>query len=291
MTSLLPILIVGWLGVAYVLFRKLPGPVAVLAVVIAGQLFLPEIRADSIEPGTPVALRAAGRQVHQGQHDRLRPVVRLACHRLAAVADRACRGGTTCRWRRGASARFSRPSSTASARSAGSTKAATGRRTRLSSGACPTGAAGCTSARPTDCGPRPRRSSSAALIYAPLCLLELRLSPQLHRWVYGYHQHDFVQTMRDGGYRPMVFMEHGLMVSFWMAAAALTAFWLWHERTFRVLGLHRLRCRSGWCGSRPGWPAVVLLSHSAGAVVLGAAGVASLVAARRLRTAVPLLGL
>src|SRR5258707_815691 len=56
MTTYVPILIVGWLGVAYILFRYLPGPVAVLAVVIAGQLFLPEIVAEPKENGTPAAL-------------------------------------------------------------------------------------------------------------------------------------------------------------------------------------------------------------------------------------------
>src|SRR2546421_676191 len=56
MTSLLPLLIVAWLGVGYVLFRKLPGPTAALAVVIAGQLFLPEIRAGGTETGGPEPL-------------------------------------------------------------------------------------------------------------------------------------------------------------------------------------------------------------------------------------------
>jgi hypothetical protein len=67
----------------------------------------------------------------------------------------------------------------------------------------------------------------AGLIYVPLCLLEIRLSPQLHRWVYGYHQHDFSQTIRFGGYRPMVFMQHGLAVAMWMADACIAGFWLW----------------------------------------------------------------
>src|SRR5215470_3571971 len=30
-------------------------------------------------------------------------------------------------------------------------------------------------------------------IYVPLCLFEIRLSPQLHRLVYGFHQHSFAQ--------------------------------------------------------------------------------------------------
>ena len=69
------------------------------------------------------------------------------------------------------------------------------------------------------------------LIYIPLCWLELRLSPQLHLWVYGYHQHSFAQSERDGGYRPMVFMQHGLMVSMWMAMTGLIGVWLWRSKT------------------------------------------------------------
>lgn len=64
------------------------------------------------------------------------------------------------------------------------------------------------------------------LIYVPLCWIEIRLSPQLHYWVYGFHQHEFNQTKRYGGYRPMVFMYHGLALGMWMTAATLTAVWL-----------------------------------------------------------------
>jgi hypothetical protein len=53
----------------------------------------------------------------------------------------------------------------------------------------------------------------ACLVYVPLAMVELRLSPQWHRWVYGYAQHDFIQTVRWGGYRPMVFMSHGLALA------------------------------------------------------------------------------
>src|SRR5438067_1065195 len=50
------------------------------------------------------------------------------------------------------------------------------------------------------------------LVYVPLCWFEIRVSPQLHRWVYGFHAHAFVQEIREGGFRPTVFMQHGLMV-------------------------------------------------------------------------------
>lgn len=52
--------------------------------------------------------------------------------------------------------------------------------------------------------------SLCAIIYVPFCLVELRLSPQFHRWVYGYHPHEFIQSIRGGSYRPFVFMRHGL---------------------------------------------------------------------------------
>lgn len=64
---------------------------------------------------------------------------------------------------------------------------------------------------------------AAALLYTPFILAELRLSPQFHRWVYGYHQHAFIQTMRDSGYRPMVFMGHGLVLSLFVALSLLAA--------------------------------------------------------------------
>ena len=64
------------------------------------------------------------------------------------------------------------------------------------------------------------------LIYIPFCLFEIRFSPQLHRLVYGTHQHAFDQTKRGGGFRPMVFMQHGLAVGFWMTAASLVGVWL-----------------------------------------------------------------
>lgn len=64
--------------------------------------------------------------------------------------------------------------------------------------------------------------SAAALVYAPFALLEIRLSPQLHVWIYGFPQHkDFLQTIRWGGYRPMVFMAHGLAVAMFFLVALL----------------------------------------------------------------------
>jgi hypothetical protein len=67
------------------------------------------------------------------------------------------------------------------------------------------------------------------LVYAPLCLLETRISPILHYRIYGFEGtgRSFVQSVRLGGFRPSVFMEHGLAVGMWMMGACLIGISLW----------------------------------------------------------------
>jgi hypothetical protein len=65
------------------------------------------------------------------------------------------------------------------------------------------------------------------LVYAPLMLIEVRLSPQLNIWTYGYFQHVFSQMIRGDGFRPIVFMQHGLWVAFFAMTAVAAAAALW----------------------------------------------------------------
>lgn len=65
------------------------------------------------------------------------------------------------------------------------------------------------------------------LLYLPLILFELRMSPRLHRIIYGYFAHSWRQHLRYGGYRPIVFMEHGLMVALFMVASSIIVYWFW----------------------------------------------------------------
>lgn len=58
------------------------------------------------------------------------------------------------------------------------------------------------------------------LCYSVLMIFEIRFSPQTNILVYGYFQHDFIQTIRYGGYRPIVFLEHPL----WVALITMLAF-------------------------------------------------------------------
>lgn len=68
---------------------------------------------------------------------------------------------------------------------------------------------------------------ACGIVYALLALVEVRMSPQLHRWVYGYHQMDFSMSMRFGGYRPLVFMRHGLATAMFFVATAIAAWARW----------------------------------------------------------------
>jgi hypothetical protein len=72
----------------------------------------------------------------------------------------------------------------------------------------------------------------AGLAYSVPMLLEVRMSPQLHTWIYGYFPHDlFIQQIRDGGFRPVVFLGHGLPVAFFAMTALVAAAALWRAQT------------------------------------------------------------
>lgn len=71
------------------------------------------------------------------------------------------------------------------------------------------------------------------LIYSIPMMYEIRFSPQLHRLLYGYHASDFLQNMREGGFRPTVFVGHGLALAFWFSTCVITAMAL-HKNKIRV---------------------------------------------------------
>ena len=71
----------------------------------------------------------------------------------------------------------------------------------------------------------------AALAYSLLILWEVRMSPQLHTEFYGFFPHDFVQQVRAGGYRAVVFLGHGLMVAIFVGMAAVAAVGMWRDKT------------------------------------------------------------
>jgi hypothetical protein len=64
---------------------------------------------------------------------------------------------------------------------------------------------------------------AAMLLYSLPILVEARLSPQIHRWVYGYAPYSFAEQVRWGGYRPAVFLPQGLMLALLVAMALVAA--------------------------------------------------------------------
>ena len=119
------------------------------------------------------------------------------------------------------------------------------------------------------------------LIYVPLCLIEIKMSPQLHNWIYGQHPalRTLIEATRWGGYRPTVFMQHGLMVGMWMCMTGLVGVWLWYSRA-----LPRSICRIPTAWALVALVITAVLCKSTGAIVLLALGLASLFAVPLLRT-------
>lgn len=115
---------------------------------------------------------------------------------------------------------------------------------------------------PGELGELARVAVVAAIAYAPLCLYEARMSPQLHTMVYGYFPHVFAQTKRFGGWRPQVFMDHGLMAGLWMSGGAMVGIILWRAKAFRsLLGVPMV----WWVGLMV---VTAVLTRSAGAIFL-----------------------
>ena len=92
----------------------------------------------------------------------------------------------------------------------------------------------------------------AGLIYAVPVLIEVRMTPQVHRWIYGYHANaNFTQMFRFGGYRPQVCMAHGLAASLFVFACACAATIAARTGTTVSNVLWK------WTGKRAAWALVV----------------------------------
>jgi len=113
----------------------------------------------------------------------------------------------------------------------------------------------------------------AALGYSLLMLVEIRMSPQLHTWIYGFFPSAFDQQMRGGGFRPVVFLGHGLLVALFTCLALVAAFYLAQKRA-QVFGI------SAWF-----WVAylavLLILCRSLGPMMLGLAAVGVMLFFRR----------
>ncbi|MDJ0555174.1 MAG: O-antigen ligase domain-containing protein [Microcoleaceae cyanobacterium MO_207.B10] len=127
----------------------------------------------------------------------------------------------------------------------------------------------------------------SAVVYAPLCLYETRMAPMLHKNIYGFwaHPSGLRQAIRYGGFRPMVFMNHGLWVGVWMMAGTLAAIWLWRTGVLKKLWNIPMNLLV------VGLLVTFVLVKSTGAWVLAAMGIAILFVGNWFRTSLTLLAL
>lgn len=102
----------------------------------------------------------------------------------------------------------------------------------------------------------------AALGYSLLALVEVRLSPQLSRWVYGFLYQSFLQTMRDSGFRPAVFLQSGLWLALFLAMGLLAG---------AALGRTEAQNRFKWVASTAWLVVTLALCRSLGALAIALA--------------------
>jgi hypothetical protein len=100
----------------------------------------------------------------------------------------------------------------------------------------------------------------AGLFYALPMLFEIRFSPQLARWIYGFSPTSFAVEMRYGGFRPVVFMQNGLTAAFFLATSFVAAVALGQARATMPLSA-RPALVQAFLG------VVIVLCKSAGALV------------------------
>jgi len=125
-----------------------------------------------------------------------------------------------------------------------------------------------------------------ALVVAPLALIEMVISPQFHIILYGYYPHDFSQTKRGVGYRPSVFMKHGLELAIYNASAVVMGWQLFLRKSIvRVVPLLKIPLFPAVAGLS----VILLISRSSGALMLCLFALAMLQAAVMLRSKLPLL--
>lgn len=100
----------------------------------------------------------------------------------------------------------------------------------------------------------------SALVYSMPAMWEVRMSPQLHRNFYGFTATSFLQQIRNGGFRPVVFLSHGLELGIYLTFAVIAAAALFRLTT------GSLRNRFGFAAL---WlMGVLILAKSLGALVI-----------------------
>src|SRR5438445_7147435 len=100
---------------------------------------------------------------------------------------------------------------------------------------------------------------TAGLLYSLPMLFEIKMSPVLSNWIYGFYPSGINTEVRYGGFRPVVFMKNGLTAAFFLATSLLAAIALW--RVKESIG------RLPSAGVPPFLAVVLVFCKSAGALI------------------------
>lgn len=100
----------------------------------------------------------------------------------------------------------------------------------------------------------------AAGIYTIPTLWEVRMSPQLHNQLYGFATFQFGQSVRGGGFRPVVFTGHGLSLAIFLTFAILAS-----AALSRIDGAQQ---RGRWIAAVVWLMLVLVLAKSLGALMI-----------------------
>ncbi|MGY6634278.1 MAG: hypothetical protein ACXIU8_11130 [Alkalilacustris sp.] len=105
----------------------------------------------------------------------------------------------------------------------------------------------------------------AGLAYSVLVAYEIRMSPQLNIMIYGFFPHNWGQHFRAGGFRPVVFLHHGLWLAIFMATAVAAACVLWRQSLREQISATPWIFAAGWL------LVLLMLSRSLGAAAIALA--------------------
>ncbi len=222
--ALVPYIVIAWIGVTLLLFMRFSRPVAVIIGCLVGTLFLPEVQWSPVPPNNAQPIRFP-----PFDFTKINAISYGLLFGWLIMDRRSLRNIRWNRWDLPAIILGIFPAVACLLAEQSGKDAFSAFRFSLLQWTVPyfigrlylSDAAGC------------RRVCIAlvigATVYVPLCLLENRIAPQLHNLVYGFQQHSFLQVMRFGGYRPMVFMQHGLAVAMFMSLGVMSLFWLWRS--------------------------------------------------------------
>jgi len=126
---------------------------------------------------------------------------------------------------------------------------------------------------------------AGTMVYAVGAIIEMRMSPQITQWVYGFNYGQLYELRRDltigsfsiGGFRPRVLLYAGLALAIWMAAGTVVAWSLWYGGVPSKILKLRLSVVSVTLA------VVTVLCRGTGAFALMFGAIAALIATKMLR--------